>query len=71
VHQTLNLTASGAVGGSFRGMPIGFLFLNPLAGAARKQKRLTEKQRSMPCQTLAVWSTFKSLTQQELFFISD
>jgi uncharacterized membrane protein len=34
LHQTLNLTASGAVGGSFWGMLIGFLFLNPLAGAA-------------------------------------
>ncbi|MEE4135630.1 MAG: DUF1269 domain-containing protein [Desulforhopalus sp.] len=34
LHQALNLTASGAVGGSFWGMLIGFLFLNPLAGAA-------------------------------------
>lgn len=34
LHQTVNLTASGAVGGSFWGMLIGFLFLNPLAGAA-------------------------------------
>lgn len=34
LHQAVNLTASGAVGGSFWGMLIGFLFLNPLAGAA-------------------------------------
>jgi len=34
LHQAFNLTASGAVGGSFWGMLIGFLFLNPLAGAA-------------------------------------
>ena len=33
LHQAVNLTASGAVGGSFWGMLIGFLF-NPLAGAA-------------------------------------
>lgn len=30
----MNLTAAGAVGGSFWGMLIGMLFLNPLAGAA-------------------------------------
>jgi len=34
LHQAINLTASGAVGGSFWGMLIGFLFLNPIAGAA-------------------------------------
>jgi uncharacterized membrane protein len=34
LHQAVNLTASGAVGGTFWGMLIGFLFLNPLAGAA-------------------------------------
>ncbi len=34
LHQAVNLTATGAVGGSFWGMLIGFLFLNPLAGAA-------------------------------------
>ena len=34
LHQAVNLTASGAVGGSFWGLLIGFLFLNPLAGAA-------------------------------------
>ncbi len=33
LHQAVNLTASGAVGGSFWGMLIGMLFLNPLAGA--------------------------------------
>ncbi len=34
LHQAMNLTASGAVGGSFWGLLIGTLFLNPLAGAA-------------------------------------
>ena len=34
LHQAMNLTASGAVGGSFWGMLIGMIFLNPLAGAA-------------------------------------
>jgi len=34
LHQAVNLTASGAVGGSFWGMLVGFLFLNPLLGAA-------------------------------------
>ncbi len=34
LHQAVNLTATGAVGGTFWGMLIGFLFLNPLAGAA-------------------------------------
>ncbi len=34
LHQAVNLTTSGAVGGSFWGMLIGVLFLNPLAGAA-------------------------------------
>ena len=34
LHQAVNLTAAGAVGGSFWGLLIGFLFLNPLLGAA-------------------------------------
>lgn len=34
LHQAVNLTAAGAVGGSFWGMLIGLLFLNPLLGAA-------------------------------------
>ena len=34
LHQAMNLTAAGAVGGSFWGMLIGMIFLNPLAGAA-------------------------------------
>ena len=34
LHQAVNLTATGAVSGGFWGMLIGFLFLNPLAGAA-------------------------------------
>jgi uncharacterized membrane protein len=34
LHQAVNLTASGAVGGSFWGMLIGMIFLNPLLGAA-------------------------------------
>ena len=33
LHQAMNLTAMGAVGGSFWGMLIGMLFLNPLLGA--------------------------------------
>ena len=34
LHQAVNLTATGAAGGSFWGMLIGMIFLNPLAGAA-------------------------------------
>lgn len=34
LHQALNLTAAGAVGGGFWGSLIGLLFLNPLLGAA-------------------------------------
>lgn len=34
LHQAVNLTTAGAVGGSFWGMLIGMIFLNPLAGAA-------------------------------------
>lgn len=34
LHQAVNLTAAGAVGGGFWGMLIGMLFLNPLAGMA-------------------------------------
>lgn len=34
LHQAVNLTATGAVGGSFWGMLIGMLFLNPLVGLA-------------------------------------
>ncbi|HBH27346.1 MAG: DUF1269 domain-containing protein [Desulfofustis sp. PB-SRB1] len=34
LHQAVNLTAAGAVGGTFWGMLIGLLFLNPLLGAA-------------------------------------
>jgi uncharacterized membrane protein len=34
LHQAQNLTAAGAVGGTFWGMLIGMIFLNPLVGAA-------------------------------------
>ncbi len=34
LHQAMNLTAAGAMGGSFWGMLIGMIFLNPLVGAA-------------------------------------
>jgi uncharacterized membrane protein len=34
LHQAVNLTAAGAMGGSFWGMLIGLIFLNPLLGAA-------------------------------------
>ncbi len=34
LHQAVNLTAAGAVSGSFWGMLIGFIFLNPLVGMA-------------------------------------
>ena len=34
LHQAVNLTAAGAVGGTFWGMLIGIIFLNPLLGAA-------------------------------------
>ncbi len=34
LHQAVNLTVTGAVSGSFWGMLIGILFLNPLLGAA-------------------------------------
>ena len=34
LHQAVNLTAAGAVGGGFWGMLIGMIFLNPLLGAA-------------------------------------
>ncbi len=34
LHQAANLTAVGAVGGSFWGMLLGMIFFNPLMGAA-------------------------------------
>jgi len=34
LHQAVNLTASGAMGGGFWGMLIGMVFFNPLLGAA-------------------------------------
>ena len=34
LHQAVNLTAAGAVGGSFWGLLIGTIFLNPLLGMA-------------------------------------
>ena len=34
LHQAVNLTAAGAVGGSFWGMLIGMIFLNPVLGLA-------------------------------------
>jgi len=34
LHQAVNLTLTGAAGGSFWGMLIGLIFLNPLLGAA-------------------------------------
>ncbi len=33
LHQAVNLTAAGAAGGTFWGMLIGLIFLNPLVGA--------------------------------------
>ncbi len=34
LHQALNLTAAGAIGGGFWGTLVGLLFLNPVVGAA-------------------------------------
>ncbi|MFD1881747.1 DUF1269 domain-containing protein [Paracoccus pacificus] len=34
LHQAVNLTAAGALGGTFWGTLVGLLFLNPLIGAA-------------------------------------
>ena len=34
LHQAVNLTAAGAMGGTFWGMLIGLIFFNPLLGAA-------------------------------------
>ncbi len=34
LHQAVNLTAAGAIGGTFWGMLIGMIFFNPLLGAA-------------------------------------
>ena len=34
LHQAVNLTAVGAAGGTFWGLLVGMLFLNPLLGAA-------------------------------------
>ncbi len=34
LHQALNLTTAGAIGGGFWGSLVGLLFLNPLLGAA-------------------------------------
>lgn len=34
LHQSVNLTAAGALGGGFWGALIGLIFLNPLLGAA-------------------------------------
>jgi uncharacterized membrane protein len=34
LHQAMNLTATGAVGGAFWGTLIGLIFMNPLLGAA-------------------------------------
>ena len=45
LHQALNLTAAGAVGGTFWGMLIGMIFLNPLVGAAVGAGALSGKLR--------------------------
>lgn len=34
LHQAVNLTAAGAMGGTFWGLLIGMIFLNPILGAA-------------------------------------
>jgi uncharacterized membrane protein len=34
LHQAVNLTAAGAIGGGFWGTLIGMIFMNPLIGAA-------------------------------------
>ena len=34
LHQAVNLTAAGAIGGGFWGSLVGLIFLNPLLGAA-------------------------------------
>lgn len=35
LHQAVNLTAAGALGGTFWGMLIGMIFLNPVLGALK------------------------------------
>ena len=47
LHQALNLTAAGAVGGTFWGMLIGMIFLNPLVGAAVGAGALSGKLRDI------------------------
>ena len=47
LHQAVNLTAAGAVGGGFWGMLIGMIFLNPLAGAAIGAGALSGKMRDL------------------------
>ena len=39
LHQAVNLTAAGAIGGTFWGMLIGMIFFNPLLGAAMGGRR--------------------------------
>ncbi len=47
LHQAVNLTAAGAVGGTFWGMLIGLIFLNPLVGAAIGAGALSGKLRDI------------------------
>jgi uncharacterized membrane protein len=47
LHQAVNLTAVGAVGGGFWGKLIGTLFLNPLLGAAIGAGALSGKLRDL------------------------
>ena len=50
LNQLMNMTAAGAAGGSFWGLLIGVLFLNPLLGvaagaAARRARRRADRRR--------------------------
>jgi uncharacterized membrane protein len=42
LHQAVNLTAAGAMGGTFWGMLIGMIFLNPLLGAGALSGKLRD-----------------------------
>jgi uncharacterized membrane protein len=47
LHQAVNLTAAGAMGGGFWGMLIGMIFLNPMLGAAIGAGALSGKLRDI------------------------
>ena len=61
LHQAVNLTAAGAVGGGFWGTLVGLLFLNPLlarrSARPRARSRASSAMSASMTTSCAIWGT--------------